>query len=103
MGLLVIKYLDNLHCFNPWILLPATAQHLLRTDPAEDTEGFFIALFVKKHDANKPNKATEQPQRLQRKKALWKQGSVVLPFKKMMLYNAMMRSNKNKNRACNRL
>ncbi|CAL9045936.1 unnamed protein product [Musa banksii] len=24
------------------------AEHLLRTDPAEDTEGFFIALFVKK-------------------------------------------------------
>lgn len=78
------------------------AEHLLRTDPAEDTEGFFIALFVKKYDASKPNKATEQPQRIPRKKTPGKQGSVVPPFKKMLLYNAMMRSNKNRNRACDR-
>jgi putative methyltransferase len=32
------------------------AQHLLRTDPVEDGEGFFISLFTKKDAVNHPEK-----------------------------------------------
>jgi hypothetical protein len=32
------------------------AQHLLRTDPVEDGEGFFIALFTKNNTVNYPEK-----------------------------------------------
>ena len=35
---------------------PFLAEHLLRTDPSENLEGFFIALFIKKSTADRPKK-----------------------------------------------
>lgn len=42
----------SLHC----LVLMFAVQHLLRTDPVEDGEGFFIALFTKRDDKNHSEK-----------------------------------------------
>lgn len=45
--------LENITCtvFNPFRTFAVSAEHLLRTDPSDGMEGFFIALFVRR----KPN------------------------------------------------
>jgi len=65
-----------------WFLFIISAEHLLRMDPKEDGEGFFIALFVRKCNANRSNKA------ISRKRTPAKR-TPSLPFKRMLLYNAM--------------
>lgn len=42
-------------CLNSF-LFPFLAEHLLRTDPSDDMEGFFIALFIKTSISNRPEK-----------------------------------------------
>lgn len=42
----------SLYC----LVLMFAVQHLLRTDPVEDGEGFFIALFTKRDDKNHSKK-----------------------------------------------
>lgn len=54
------------------------AEHLLRTDPIEDHEGFFIALFVKKSSINDSEEQTgirNTPRALTTKKPHFKRHS----------------------------
>ena len=49
-------------CFNyPQKILRVSAEHLLRTDPVEDKEGFFIALFVRKLTNNRTEEKPLKP------------------------------------------
>ncbi|KAJ6842259.1 putative 28S rRNA (cytosine-C(5))-methyltransferase [Iris pallida] len=69
------------------------AERLLRTDPAEDTEGFFIALFVRKCPTNGNAETLQQPD-TERSLSMCRRTSkrrmpLTCTFKKMLLYHAI--------------
>ncbi|XP_020250395.1 probable 28S rRNA (cytosine-C(5))-methyltransferase [Asparagus officinalis] len=82
------------------------AEHLLRTDPTEETEGFFIALFARKSETNKSEEAPEEshiqklPHPSTKKICRMRKPTPFLPLRKMLQYNAipLLRHNRKRKR-----